>query len=76
LILSPTRYGKPKNIIRLAVILLRIDHWAKSAIPITANTEDRKIEICEYSTPEIFASNIKKNPNIVIVIVLEIYLIL
>ena len=42
---------KLKKIIKLAVILLRIDHCANNATPIIANIEERKMDISEYLTP-------------------------
>ncbi len=52
-------------------MLLKIDHWANSATPRTANTEERKMEICEYSTPKSENSTIEKNATKDIVTVFE-----
>ena len=72
---SPSLYGNPKKIIKLAVILLRIDHCAKSATPITAKIEDRNTESWEYSMPSNINKTSMKNPVIVRLIVLLIYFI-
>jgi len=51
-ILSPILNGNEKKIIIPAVILLKIDHWANIATPITVKIEEITKNACFRSTPQ------------------------
>jgi hypothetical protein len=73
--LSPILYGNEKKRITPEVILLRIDQIAKSATPITANTEENIRESSVSPIPQAIANRKKAINRIRILMYLNINLV-